>query len=83
MSDLATNSWKTCNKTEQTDSEAEGLKLGISRARRPLELARTRLIVAGCMFSVCPGVLPCAAAVARYSCEVGDPRCAVLCRRRP
>ena len=57
MSDLAVKSWKRLGKQDYYAARAEGAVLGESRAHRPLELARTRLIVAGAIFAICFAVL--------------------------
>ena len=57
MSDLSVRSWKRLGQQDYYAARAEGAVLGERQARRPLELARTRLIVAGVIFALCFTVL--------------------------
>jgi len=57
MSDLAVRSWKQRGRHDHYAARAEGAVLGENRAKRPLELARIRLIVAGVVFALCFAVL--------------------------
>jgi cell division protein FtsI (penicillin-binding protein 3) len=56
MTDLATHHWKDCLTAAPLDPEP-GQALSEGRARRPLEVARTRLLVAGAVFALCFAVL--------------------------
>ncbi len=53
MTDLSVKSWKKQRNEEESLNSQEGLKLGKNNAKKPLELARTRLIVAGFIFTAC------------------------------
>ncbi|MGD9537209.1 MAG: peptidoglycan D,D-transpeptidase FtsI family protein [Alphaproteobacteria bacterium] len=56
MTDLATHHWKDSLTAEPLDAEP-GRALSEGRAKRPLEVARTRLLVAGAVFALCFAVL--------------------------
>ena len=53
MSDLIIKSWKHDGKESSEYSAFDSGSFGKNKSRRPLELARTRLIVAGFMFTAC------------------------------
>lgn len=55
MSDLSIRSWRHAN-TELLQSEGSE-ELSAKAARRPLETARTRLLVAGAIFTICFAIL--------------------------
>ena len=57
MTDLATGNWKECLNVEAPLTAEPGQHLSESRAKRPLEMARTRMLVAGVVFALCFGVL--------------------------
>ena len=57
MTDLALRSWRSGAKPDYFASRARGPVLSENRNRRPLETARTRLLVAGAVFALCFAVL--------------------------
>ena len=57
MTDLATSSWKKSLTVEPPLAAEPGQRLSEGRAKRPIEVARTRLLVAGVVFALCFGVL--------------------------
>ena len=53
MTDLIVKSWKKSRHGEESSSSHNGFKLGKNKAKKPLEVARIRLIVAGFIFTAC------------------------------
>ncbi len=57
MTDLASAKWKECLTSDSALMAEPGEQLSESHAKRPLEMARTRLLVAGAVFTLCFSVL--------------------------
>ncbi len=57
MTDLATENWKDSLMVEPPLGVESNQPLSESRAKRPIEIARTRLLVAGTIFALCFAVL--------------------------
>lgn len=57
MTDLATRTWKRALNAPPPLTVEPGEQLSEARARRPIEVARTRLLIAGAAFALCFAVL--------------------------